>query len=169
VKIIAIVDRHGLPLAVTTHAVNHHELTLVQLTFDFCTIEAKPDNLIGDREYDSDKLDAQLRTEGVEMISPHGSNRIRKKTQDGRRLGRYERRWIVERFFAWMRWQRRLLVRWGTTRPVSSASCISQPFAYCSSNFAMGSRNPIMNDLGRLQQQKGARRCSAPACALRIK
>ncbi len=112
VKIMAIVDRHGLPLAVTTHAANHHEVTLVQLTFDFYMIEAKPDNLIGDRAYDSDKLDAELRTEGVEMISPHRSNRIKKKTQDGRRLRRYEQRWIVERFFACMQWQRRLLVRW---------------------------------------------------------
>jgi hypothetical protein len=50
---MAIVDRHGLPLAVTTHAANHHEVTLVQLTFDFYMIEAKPQNLIGDRAYDS--------------------------------------------------------------------------------------------------------------------
>jgi hypothetical protein len=35
VKIMAIVDRHGLPLAVTTPAANHHEVTLVQRTFDF--------------------------------------------------------------------------------------------------------------------------------------
>jgi len=49
VKIMAIVDRHGLPLAVMTHAANHHEVTLVQLTFDFYMIEAKPENLIGDR------------------------------------------------------------------------------------------------------------------------
>jgi hypothetical protein len=41
VKIVAIVDRHCLPLAVTTHAVNHHEVTLVQLTLDFYMIEAK--------------------------------------------------------------------------------------------------------------------------------
>jgi hypothetical protein len=33
VKIMAIVDRHGLPLAVTTHAANQHEVALVQLTF----------------------------------------------------------------------------------------------------------------------------------------
>lgn len=112
VKIMAIVDRHGLPLAVTTHAANHHEVTLVQLTFDFYMIEAKPENLIGDRAYDSDKLDAEMREQGTEMISPHRSNRVRKKTQDGRRLRRYERRWIVERFFAWLQWQRRLLVRW---------------------------------------------------------
>jgi hypothetical protein len=51
---VAIVDRHGLPLAVSTHAANHHEITLVQLSFDFDLIEAKPAHLIGDRAYDSD-------------------------------------------------------------------------------------------------------------------
>ena len=45
VKIMAIVDRHGLPLSVSTHAANHHEVTLVQLSFDFYMIEAKPQNL----------------------------------------------------------------------------------------------------------------------------
>ncbi len=34
VKIMAIVHRHGLPLSVSTHAANHHEVTLVQLSFD---------------------------------------------------------------------------------------------------------------------------------------
>ena len=112
VKIMAIVDRHGLPLAVSTHAANHHEVTLVQLSFDFYMIEAKPENLIGDRAYDSDPLDEQLRQQGIEMIASHKSNRVKKKTQDGRRLRRYERRWIAERFFAWLQWRRRLLVRW---------------------------------------------------------
>ena len=111
VKILAIVDRHGLPLSVSTHAANHHEVTLVQLSFDFYMIEAKPQNLIGDRAYDSDPLDGQLKEQGVEMIAPHRSNR-KLKTQDGRRLRRYARRWIVERYFAWLQWKRRLLVRW---------------------------------------------------------
>ncbi len=48
---------------------------LVQLCFDFYMIEAKPDNLIGDRAYDSDPLDAELRNDGIEMIAPHRSNR----------------------------------------------------------------------------------------------
>ena len=69
-KIMAIVDRHGLPLSVSTHAANHHEVRLVQLCFDFYMIEAKPENLIGDRAYDSDALDQDLRQDGVEMIAP---------------------------------------------------------------------------------------------------
>jgi transposase len=113
VKIMGIVDRHGLPVAVSTHAANHHEVTLVQLCFDFYMIEAKPEKLIGDRAYDSDQLDEELAAEGIEMIAPHRSNRrIEKKTQDGRPLRRYQRRWIVERFFSWLHWKRRLVTRW---------------------------------------------------------
>jgi len=48
---------------------------LVQLCFDFCMIEAKPENLIGDRAYDSDPLDNDLRKDDIEMIAPHRSNR----------------------------------------------------------------------------------------------
>jgi IS5 family transposase len=77
------VDRHGLPLSVSTHAANHHEVRLVQLCFDFYMIEAKPENLIGDRAYDSDPLDAELRKDGIEMIAPHRSNRSKPSTQDG--------------------------------------------------------------------------------------
>jgi transposase len=112
VKIMGIVDRHGLPLAVSTHAANHHEVTLVQLTFDFYMIEAKPENLIGDRAYDSDKLDDDLKKDDIEMIAAHRSNRRKLATQDGRRLRRSKRRWLVERFWAWLQWHRRLLVRW---------------------------------------------------------
>jgi len=38
-----------LPLSVSTHAANHHEVRLVQLCFDFYMIEAKPENLIPGR------------------------------------------------------------------------------------------------------------------------
>ena len=76
------------------------------ICFDFYMIEARPENLIGDRAYDSDPLDAQLRRDGIEMIAPHRSNRSKPPTQDRRRLSRYMRRWLVERFFAWIQWQR---------------------------------------------------------------
>ena len=111
VKILTIVDRHGLPLSVSTHAANHHEVTLVQLSFTFYMLEAKPEYLIGDRAYDSDGLDDDLKQDGVNMIAPHRSTR-KLNTQDGRHLRRDQRRWLVERFFAWLQWKRRLLLRW---------------------------------------------------------
>jgi hypothetical protein len=74
-SIMAIVDRHGLPLSVRTYAAKYHEVRLVQLCFEFYMIEAKPENLIGDRTYDSDPLDEELRNDGIGMIAPHRSNR----------------------------------------------------------------------------------------------
>jgi transposase len=70
-----------------------------------------PARLVGDKAYDSDSLDRTLREEyGIEMIAPNRRNRSR--TQDGRQLRRYRRRWKVERLFAWMHNFRRLVTRW---------------------------------------------------------
>ena len=62
--------------------------------------EAKSENLIGDRAYDSDPPDEELRRDGIEMIAPDRANRSKPPTQDRCRLTRYMRRWLVERFFA---------------------------------------------------------------------
>ena len=51
----------GLPLSVTPMRQIIMRCALVQLCFDFYMIEAKPESLIGDRAYDSDPLDNDLR------------------------------------------------------------------------------------------------------------
>ena len=73
--------------------------------------ESKPIRLIGDKAYDSEALDERLRQDGVEMIAPHIRTRKR-RTQDGRALRRYRRRWKIERLFAWLHNFRRLVTRW---------------------------------------------------------
>lgn len=72
----------------------------------------KPERVIADKAYDSDPLRARLKRRGIELIVPHRRNRQKPKTQDGRKLRRYRRRWKVERTFAWFGNFRRLLVRW---------------------------------------------------------
>lgn len=71
-----------------------------------------PERLILDRGYDCDPLRQRLAERGIEMICPHRSNRKRPRTQDGRSLRRYARRWKVERTFAWLGNFRRLVVRY---------------------------------------------------------
>jgi transposase len=68
--------------------------------------------MIGDRAYDSDPLDGQLQQQGVKLIAPHKYNRSKPRTQDGRELRRYCRRWKIERLFAWLHNFRRLVIRW---------------------------------------------------------
>lgn len=116
VKIMIMVDARGLPIAVSTGSASPHESQLVEPLFDFMVTVDFPENLIGDKAYDSDKLDEQMADRGVEMISPHRANRKpENKTQDGRRLRRYKRRWTVERTIGWLQNYRRLCIRWETS------------------------------------------------------
>jgi transposase len=109
---MAIADRSGLPVAAGIASASPHEVTLAEETIDNGFLEHAPDRLIGDRAYDSDPLDTRLREErGIELIAPHRSTR-RRKTQDGRALRRYVRRWKIERLFAWLLNYRRLTTRW---------------------------------------------------------
>jgi transposase len=113
VKIMIMVDARGLPIAANSSSASPHESTLVEPLFDFMATVDFPEKLIGDKAYDSDKLDDQLREWGVEMIAPHRSNRKpENKTQDGRKLRRYRRRWTVERTIGWLQNYRRLCIRW---------------------------------------------------------
>lgn len=70
-----------------------------------------PDRLIADRAYDSNPLRAWLVRRGIEPIIPAMRHHRRASHQDGRKLRRYRRRWIIERTFAWLGWCRRLLIR----------------------------------------------------------
>ena len=110
VKIMILVDAKGLPVAVTTSSASPHESRLIQELFGFMLTKKQPTRVIGDKAYDSDPLDAELATHGIEMIAPNRSNRT--QTQDGRPLRRYRRRWTVERTIAWLQNYRRLCIRW---------------------------------------------------------
>ncbi|GGR06599.1 transposase [Deinococcus ruber] len=105
-----MVDASGTPLAVHTTSASPAEVKLVQDTLDASFGFDVPQRLIGDKAYDSDGLDADLAEIGIEMIAPNRRNRKR-KTQDGRPLRRYKRRWKVERTIAWLQSFRRVRTR----------------------------------------------------------
>jgi len=111
-KIMGIADGHGLPIALRTESASPAEVKLVSQTLDERVVDEAPERLIGDKAYDSDRLDEELREEyGTEMIAPHRAGRLI-PTQDGRPLRRYRRRWKIERLFAWLFNFRRLVVRY---------------------------------------------------------
>lgn len=108
---MAIADGAGLPLAITVASANPAETSLVDATLKARFLRRKITRLIGDKGYDSDKLDAQLAARGIEFIAPNRSTRRHRK-QDGRQLRRYCRRWKIERLFAWLQNFRRLVTRY---------------------------------------------------------
>jgi len=81
------------------------------------TLDAKftlgyPERLVGDKAYDSDELDSWIKEQyGTQVIAPNRRDR-KTRTQDGRSLRRYRRRWKIERMFAWLQNFRRIATRW---------------------------------------------------------
>lgn len=113
-KWMVVADGQGIPLASTLGSASPAEVKLLEPLLETMPIawQDKVQRLILDRGYDSDPLRTRLNDKGIEMICPHRRNRKKPKTQDGRPLRRYKRRWKVERAFAWLGSYRRLLVRW---------------------------------------------------------
>jgi transposase len=110
---MAITDASGLPIAVDIQSASPHEVKLVESTIEKRFVKAVPERMIGDKAYDSDPLDQRLRDKySMELIAPHKVNRKKPKTQDGRPLRRYRKRWKVERLFAWLHNFRRIGTRY---------------------------------------------------------
>ncbi len=131
-KIIAITDDHSLPLAVSVESASPHESQLVEGVLGQSFLDTLPTRLIGDKAYDSDRLDRDLADRyGIEMIAPHRGPR-RAPTQDGRPLRRYRKRWRVERllpgFITFVGWS----FAGNTTSRTSSAWCASVACKSCS-------------------------------------
>ena len=103
--------RFCLPVAAHTTSASPAEVTLVEATLETRFVAQQPERLIGDKAYDSDPLNEQLAAQDVQMIAPHRRGRKKLKTQDGRVLRRYRRRWMVERLNAWLQNFRRILTR----------------------------------------------------------
>ncbi len=87
------------------------EHTLAVATLEGRVTERLPERIIADRGYDARYLWEAMKARGVDFIAPHLRTRTN-RYQDGRKLRRYRRRWIVERTNAWLFNFRRLIVRW---------------------------------------------------------
>lgn len=72
----------------------------------------RPQRLIADRGYDSNQVRELLVERDIEPIIPKRRNNTKATHQDGRKLRRYRRRWIIERTNSWLQTFRRLVVRY---------------------------------------------------------
>jgi transposase len=112
-KLMVLADGAGTPLGVHVEAASPAEVTLVEPTVESVPAEAgQPERLIADLGYDSNPVRAWLAERGIEPIIPARSNNTVATHQDGRKLRRYRRRWLIERSIAWLQNFRRLVVRY---------------------------------------------------------
>lgn len=102
-KIIAIPDRHNLPVAKFTDSDSPAEVTLIPRTLQERFVADPPERPIAGEAHDGDPRDQHMRREfGTEMIAPHRQvRRLERKIQDARSLRRFRCRWKVENLFVW--------------------------------------------------------------------
>lgn len=119
-KCMVVVDGAGLPLGISITSASPSEMKLAEPTLETIAVprrgrgrpRKRMPRLIADRGYDSDPLRRALARRGIDLVCPHRINRVRPRVQDGRKLRRYSRRWIIERTIAWYGAFRRLVVRY---------------------------------------------------------
>jgi transposase len=108
-KLMAICDDKSRPLALLLANASRSEIKLVFDTLGCLATRQKPKRIIGDKAYDSDKHDAELKQQGIDLIAPNKSNR-KQNFQDKRPLRRYKRRHKIENFFAHIHNYRRTII-----------------------------------------------------------
>ena len=105
-------DAGGLPIGVATDAAKVSETLLAGAALADISVPVPPGvPVLADRGYDSDPLREMLAEQGFTLVARHRKGRKRKPTADGRRLRRLVRRWKVERSFAWLHSDRRVVTR----------------------------------------------------------
>jgi transposase len=128
-KWMVVVDGQGIPLGKQLYSASPNEVRLAEETLASVRVSRRRGGrprqrvrrVIADRAFDSDPLRAQLAARGIELIAPHRWNRSKPRTQDGRALRRYRRRWKIERTFAWLGNFRRLVVRYDRSDSIYEA------------------------------------------------
>jgi transposase len=110
-----VADRRGAPLAVLSTAANVNEGTVLERLVDAIPPLRQPRGRPGRPRRRPAKLDADkaydARPRRDALRRRHIAPRIaRRGIESSTRLGRY--RWVVERGFAWLHRNRRLLVRY---------------------------------------------------------
>lgn len=120
-KLMVLADGKGPPLGILVEAASPAQVKLLERTLDSVKVKRRrgerrrphrPERLIADRGYDSNPARVLLVKREIEPIIPKRRNNKKATHQDGRKLRRYKRRWIIERTNSWLQNFRRLVARY---------------------------------------------------------
>jgi transposase len=122
-RLMLATDAKGLPLGLLTTSADVGEVRMAEATLATISVPQKkgtarsrPRQVIADRGYDSRTFRQSLHARGIRPCIPPKRRPQHWKPRRGRPVKQYteeyRRRWPVERTFAWLGHQRRLLVRY---------------------------------------------------------
>jgi transposase len=118
-KLEVVTDATGLPLGLAPAAANVPEHRLLPDALADVPVPVPAGTpVVADRGHDADRMRDAVEAAGLVPVVPHRRNRVKPSRNDGRRLRRYRRRYVVERTNAWLQAYRGLAVRWVRTAAV---------------------------------------------------
>lgn len=118
-----MVDRQGIPLALTLSGANVHDSRMLESTVDAIVPikhgvgrpRRRPEKLHADKGYDFNVKRRALRSRGIiPRIARRG-------VESSQKLGRH--RWVVERTLSWLNRYRRLRIRYERRADIYHALC----------------------------------------------
>lgn len=134
-KRMLVADGNRIPLGLLVARASRAEVKLAEAALDQVRVSRnrgrprkRPDRLVADKGYDSDKFRSRLRHKGVIPCIPPRENR---KGQRKRWEEEYRERGRVERTFAWVENLRRLVVHYERQVSMYEAFCIIACLLIC--------------------------------------
>ena len=121
---MVLVDGRGTPLGLHVDSASPSEMKLLAATLDTVQLDGRravPKQLIADKGYDSNAVRSDLVSRGIEPIIPARENNRKATHQDGRKLRKYRKRWVVERTNAWIQNFRRIAMRYERSAEIYTA------------------------------------------------
>jgi transposase len=117
---MVVVDGQGIPLGGTIASASPAEVKLAEEALETIRVprpgrgrpRSRPQRLVGDKAYDSDRLRTRLAGKGIRLLVPYRRHRKNCRKQSPEVAERYQHRWKIERTFAWLGNFRRLVIRY---------------------------------------------------------
>jgi len=109
-KLVVVGSSKSVPLAQTIDSASPSATKLIEPTLD--KLKGKPRRVVMDKEFDSDKFRDKIAARGIDPIIPYRHWAVERRYDDGRKMRRYKKRWVIERLFAWLGNFRHLVVRY---------------------------------------------------------
>ena len=120
-KWMIVTDKNGTVLSKVIESAGKSEVKLALRTLEGISVEKhplhprkRPEKIVADKGYDAGWLRTAIRKKGISPFIPRKRKAKQKEypKYNEKIKPYYKERWIVERTFAWLGWNRRLLVRW---------------------------------------------------------
>jgi transposase len=137
-KLMMVAEQNGIPIGILLSSAQPHEIRLAQRTLASIRVPSKRgrphsrfNELVADRAYHSQAFRSFLRKKGIKPTIP---GRKSDKKRKGRPLAvgdGYKQRWKIERCFAWMDNNRRLIVRYERYIQHYKAFCLISLILLC--------------------------------------